>query len=100
MTDAPPKLPVVRKRARAEKSPLPPELTPEQCPEIAPWITLDKASKMLGMTRQGVGGLAMRLGWGRACIGHVVLISRSAVEQYRRSRQLSGPRKPRPSAAE
>lgn len=68
--------------------------------ELPDWITLDKASKMLDMTRQGVGGLALRLGWGRACIGHVVLISRSAVEQYRRSRQLSGPRKPRPSAAE
>ena len=59
------------------------------------WMTLDEASDYLRITRQATGQVAVRLGWTRCRIAHVILVSRSEVEQYRRTRQRSGPRGPR-----
>ena len=63
------------------------------------WMTLDEASDYLRLTRQGVSNAAIRLGWERRRIADVVLLARRDVERYRRSRQLSGPRRPSPPAA-
>ncbi len=56
------------------------------------WISLNEAAARLAITRQAVGQAALRLNWGRARLGNMTFVSRSAVEQYARTRQLSGPR--------
>ena len=64
---------------------------------LSEWVTLREAATLLGISRQGVGQLALRRGWLRVRLDATVLLSRGTVERYARERKR--PRGPRRTPA-
>ena len=62
------------------------------------WMTVDEAAATLGVSRQAVMQAAVRARFSRCRIADILLLSRPDVEQYRRTRQFSGPRRKQPPA--
>ncbi len=70
------------------------------------WLSLNQAAEILGVSRQAVGQIAMRNGWRRGVLDHLVMVREIDVEMEvrtrlialeLRTRQLSGPRRRAPA---